>query len=114
VTLCAELVLLVPGLPEYGVRMRVDETGGEHTAATIHHFAATICGQEIFRGTNRGNPSVGDRDGDVGQNPGVGHFLSLAGSRRPGAGDDLGGVYEEEITHVGKIELKTTRFALMA
>jgi hypothetical protein len=114
VALRAELVLLVPRLSENGVRMRIDETGSENTSTAIHYFAATVRRHQVLRRAERRDPAIPHRDRDVAEHAGVGHFAASARASWSGAGDDLGGVYKEEITHIEKSELKTTRFALIA
>jgi len=99
VPLGAELVLLKPRLAENRVGVRVDETGGEHAAATVDDLGALVCILEIASGADRGDAAVAHGDSHVAKNPGLFHLSALPSARWAGAGDYLGGVDEEQVLH---------------
>jgi len=80
-----ELLLLVPRAPEDGVRMRIDEAGGEHALLAVDHLGAGMRRPELGVGGHREDAPVrADRHTRALPNPGVPLLHPAAGAGRPG------------------------------
>src|SRR4051812_43044123 len=81
------LLLLEPRLAEHGVRVRVNKSGSENSAATVDDFSAGKSGRDVARSANRGDAAGADGDRSVRQDSSVAHLASLSGASWAGAGD---------------------------
>ena len=78
--------------------MRIHETGGENATATVDHFRIRVRVLEIACGADHGDATGTYGYCGVPENPRVAHLIAFARAGRTGAGDNLRGVNEKEVS----------------